>query len=116
MDMSFAQPLIVAYVHNWGNFYWVFRLLLIAPTREYICVKFDPLCDRPCNVGANQEEVDVVDLRRHSTTAAAGVGKVFGCLRCLCICNRTPASSFIRHIDGVSSHPACLLILHCALS
>ena len=59
--MSFAPPLIVAHVYNLSNFHWVLRLLLIAPTREYLCVKFDPMCDRPHIVGANQEELAVVD-------------------------------------------------------
>ena len=36
IDMSFAPPLIVAQVYNSGNFHWVLRLLLIAPTREYL--------------------------------------------------------------------------------
>ena len=62
IDMSFAPPLIVAQVYNLSNSHWVLRLLLIAPTREYLCLKFDPMCDRPQIVGANQEELAVVDL------------------------------------------------------
>ena len=62
IDMSFAPPLIVAQVYNLSNSHWVLRLLLIAPTCEYLCVKFDPMCDRPHIVGANQEELAVVDL------------------------------------------------------
>ena len=38
------------------------RLLLIAPTHEYLCLKFDPLFDRSHIVGANQKELAVVDL------------------------------------------------------
>ena len=60
--MSFAPPLIVAQVYNLSNWHWVLRLLLIAPTREYLCLKFDLVCDRPHIVGANQEELAVVDL------------------------------------------------------
>ena len=45
-----------------SNQHWVLRLLLIAPTREHLCLKFDPMCDRPHIVGANQEELAVVDL------------------------------------------------------
>ena len=37
--MSFAPPLIVAHVYNLGNFHWVLRLLLIAPTRNFLCLK-----------------------------------------------------------------------------
>ena len=40
IDMSFAPPLIVV----------------------HLCLKFDPMCDRPHIVGANQEELAVVDL------------------------------------------------------
>ena len=43
IDMSFAPPLIVAQVYNLDNSHWVLRLLLIAPTRECLCLKFDPL-------------------------------------------------------------------------
>ena len=54
-DSSFAPPWIVAHVYNPSNYHWVPRLLLIAPTRDYLCLKFDPMCDRPHIVGANQE-------------------------------------------------------------
>ena len=57
-----APPLIVAQVYNLGTFHWVLHLLLIAPTHEYLCRKFDPLCDRLDVVGANHEELAVVDL------------------------------------------------------
>ena len=62
IDMSFAPPLIVAQVYNMSSQHWVLHLLLIAPTREYLFFKFDPMCDRPHIVGANQEELAVVDL------------------------------------------------------
>ena len=39
--------LILAQVYNSSNSHWVLRLLLTAPTREYLCLKFDPMCDRP---------------------------------------------------------------------
>ena len=53
IDMFFAPALIVARVYNLSNWHWVLRLLLIAPTREFLCLKFDPVCDRPHIVGAN---------------------------------------------------------------
>ena len=59
--MSFAPPLIVVQVYNLGNFHRVLRLILIAPSREYVSLRFDTLCDRPHLVGANQEEWAVVD-------------------------------------------------------
>ena len=60
--MCFAPPVLVAQVYNLGNSHWVLRLLLIALTHEYPCLKFDRLCDRPHIVAANQEELAVVDL------------------------------------------------------
>ena len=55
IDMSFAPPLVVAHmVYNMSNWHWVLRLLLIAPTREYLYLKFDQMCGRPHIVGANR--------------------------------------------------------------
>ena len=45
-----------------SNWHWVLRLLLIAPTREYPCLKFDQMCNRPHIVVAYQEELALVDL------------------------------------------------------
>ena len=36
----------VAQENNLRNFHWVLGLLLIAPAREYLYLKFDPVCDR----------------------------------------------------------------------
>ena len=60
--MLFAPPLIAVQVYTLSSFHRVLCLLLIAPSREYLCLKFDPLCDRPHIFGANQEELVVVDL------------------------------------------------------
>ena len=38
IDLSFTPPLIVAQVYDLSNWHWVLRLLLIAPTREYLCL------------------------------------------------------------------------------
>ena len=46
IDMFFAPPLIVVQVHDLSKWHWVLRLLLLAPTREYLCLKFDPMCDQ----------------------------------------------------------------------
>ena len=120
IDMSFAPPLIVAQVYNSGNSHWVLRLLLIAPTREYLCLKFDPLLDKPHIVGANKEELAVVDelaeregiqpqQRRKWATFLSAFGSLAFAIAPL-------YSTFIRQDDFVSCHPACLLMLHCALS
>ena len=118
--MSFAPPLIVAQVYDLSNSHWVLCLLLIAPTREYLCLKFDPMCDRPHICGANQEELAVVDL----IAEREGVepqqrkkwSKILDAFGALAFAIATLHSTFIWQIDGVSCHPACLLTLHCALS
>ena len=120
IDMSFAPPLIVAQVYNMSNWHWVLRLLLIAPTLEYLCLKFDPMCDRPHIVGANQEESAVVDL----IAEREGVepqqrkkwSKILDAFGALAFAIAPLHSTFIQQLDGVSCHPACLLTLHCALS
>jgi hypothetical protein len=120
IDRSFAPPLIVAQIYNSRNFHWVLRLLRIAPTREYLCLKFDPLLDKPHIVGANKEELAVVDElaeregiqpqpRRKWATFLDAFGSLAFAIAPL-------YSTFIRQDDFVSCHPACLLMLHCALS
>ena len=120
INMSFAPPVIVAQVYNLSNWHWVLRLLLIAPTCEYLCLKFDPMCDRPHIVGANQEELAVVDL----IAEPEGVepqqwkkwSKILDAFGTLAVAIAPLHSTFIQQIDGVSCHLACLLTLHCALS
>ena len=118
--MSFAPPLIVVQVYNLGNWHWVLRLLFIAPTREYLSLKFDPLYDRPRIVGPHQVELAVVDL----IVEREGIGpqhrkkwaKIPDAFSALAFAFAPLHSTFIGRIDGVSSHLACLLTLHCALS
>ena len=120
IDMSFTPPLIVAQVYNMSNWHWVLRLLLIAPTREYLCLKFDPMCDRPHIVGANQEELVVLDL----IAEREGVepqqrkmwSKILDAFGALVFAIAPLHSTFIQQLDGVSCHPTRLLTLHCALS
>ena len=118
--MSFAPTPIVVQVYNLSNWHWVLRLLLIAPTREYLCLKFDPVCDQPHIVGANQEELAAVDLiaeregvEPHQRNKWSKILDAFGALA---FAIAPVHSTFIQQIDGVSCHPACLLTLHCALS
>ena len=119
-DMSFTPPLIVAQVYNLSNSHWVLRLLLITPTREYLCLKFDPICDRPHIVGANQEELAVVDLiaKREGVEPRQWKkwSKVLDAFGAVAFAIAPLHSTFIHQTDGVSCHPACLLTLHCALS
>ena len=115
-----TPPLIVAKIYNLGNFHLVLRLLLIAPAREYLCCKFDPQCDRPRIVGANQEELVVVDL----IAERGGIqpqqrqkwAKILDAFGALAFAIAPLLSTFIRQIDGVGCHSACLLTWHCALS
>ena len=54
IDMAFAPPLIVVQVYNKRNTHRVVRLLLVARTHEYLCLMFDPVCNKPYIVGANK--------------------------------------------------------------
>ena len=120
IDMSFAPPLIVAQVYDLSYSHWVLRLLLIAPTREYLCLKFDPMCGRPHIVGANQEELAVVDLiaQREGVEPKQWKrwSKILDAFGALAFTIAPPHSTFIEQLDGVTCHPASLLTLHCALS
>ena len=41
----------------------VLRLLLVSPTRIFLCLMFDALCDKPYIVGANTEEQEGIEPR-----------------------------------------------------
>ena len=114
--MSFAPPLIVAHMYNLVNWHWAFRLA----TREYLCLKFEPLCDEPHIARANKEKLAVVDLiaeregiqpqqRKKWVTFLNAFGS-------LAFPIAPVYFTFIWQDDDVSCHPACLLMLHCALS
>ena len=92
-----------------SNQQWVLRLLLIAPTREYLCLKFDPMCDRPHIVGANQQELAVVDLiaeregvEPHQRKRWSKFLDAFGALA---FAIAPLHSTCIQQLDGVSCHP-----------
>ena len=38
------------------------RLLLVSPTHTFLCLVFDLLCNKPYIVGANTEELAIVNL------------------------------------------------------
>ena len=54
IDMDYAPPLLAAQVYDIRNTHWVLRLLLVSPTRTFLCLLFDPLCNRPYRVGHSQ--------------------------------------------------------------
>ena len=62
IDMVFAPPLLAAQIYNVRHEHWVLRLLLVSPTRTFLCLVFDPLCNKPYIVGANIEELAIVNL------------------------------------------------------
>ena len=75
---------------------------------------------RFAHVGANQEELAVVDL----IAEREGVepqqrkrwSKIFDAFSALAFAIAPLHSTFIQQLDAVSCHPDCLLTLHCALS
>ena len=78
IGMVYAPPLLAAQVYNVRNAHWVLRLLLVCPTCTFLCLVFDPLCNRPYIVGANTEELAKVNLiAEHSAKAAEEVGTSF---------------------------------------
>ena len=53
IDMVYAPPLLAAEVYNVRNTHWVSRLMLVSPTRTFLCLMFDPPCNWPYIFGAN---------------------------------------------------------------
>ena len=80
------------------------RLLLVSPTRTFLCLVFDPLSNGPYIVSANTKE-----LQKNWDKFLGEFGSVAFSIAPL-------YSTFLRQEDGVSCHPACLLMLHCLLS
>ena len=62
IDMIYVPPLLAAQIYNLRNQHWVPRLLLVSPTRTFLCLEFDPLCNKPYIVGANTEELAIMNL------------------------------------------------------
>ena len=120
IDMDYAPPLLAAQVYNVRNTHWVLRLLLVSPTRTFLCLVFDPLSNRLYIVGANSEELAIVNLIAKQEGIAPRPQKKWG--RCLgefgsvAFAIAPLYSTFLRQKDGVSCHLACLLMLHCLLS
>ena len=62
IDIVSAPPLLAAQIYNSHNEHWVLRLLLVSPKRTFLCLVFDPLCNKPYMAGANTEELAIVNL------------------------------------------------------
>ena len=120
IDMVYAPPLLAAQIYNLRNEHWVLRLLLVSPTRTFLCLVFDPLCNKPYIAGANTEELAIVNLiaKREGIEARPQKrwDKFLGEFGSVAFAIAPLYSTFPHQEDGVSCHPACLLMLHCLLS
>ena len=120
IDMIYAPPLLVAQIYNKRNSHWVLRLLLVSPTRTFLCLVFDPLCNKPYIADANTEELAIVNLIAEQEGIEARAqkrwDKFLGEFGSVAFAIAPLYSTFLHQDDFVSCHPACLLMLHCLLS
>ena len=120
VDMVYAPPLLAVQIYNLRNEHRVLRLLLVSPTRTFLCLVFDPLCNEPYIAGANTEELTIVNLiaEREGIEARPHKrwDKFLGEFGSVAFAIAPLYSTFLHQEDGVSCHPACLLMLHCLLS
>ena len=118
--MDYAPPLLAAQVYNVRNTHWVFCLLLVSPTRTFLCLVFDLLPNRPHIIGANTEELAIVNLIAEQEGIEPRPQKKWdrflGEFGSVAFAIAQLYSTFLRQKDGVSYHPACLRMLHCLLS
>ena len=120
IDMDYAPPLLAAQVYIVRNQHWLLRLLLVSPTRTFLCLVFDPLSNRPCIVGANSEDYAIVNLIAEQEGMEPRPQKkwdrFWGEFGSVAFAIAPFYSTFLCQKDGVSCHSACLLLLHCLLS
>ena len=119
-DMVYAPPLLVAQIYNSCNEHWVLCLLLVSPTRTFLCLVFDPLYNKPYIAGANTEELAIVKLIAEREGIEPRPQKrwdrFLGEFGSVAFAIAPLYSTFLHQEDGVSCHPGCLLMLHCLLS
>ena len=93
------------------------RLLLVSPTRTFLCLVFDPLCNKPYIVGANGEELAIVNLIAKQEGIEPRPQKrwerFLGEFGSVAFAIAPLYSTFLHQEDGVSCHFAYLLMLHC---
>ena len=120
IDMVYVPPLLAAQIYDVRNEHWVLRLLLVSPTRTFLCLVFDPLCNKPYIMGANTEELAIVNLIAEQEGIEPRPQKrwdrFLGEFGSVAFAIAPLYSTFLHQKDGVSCHPACLLMLHCLLS
>ena len=106
-------------IYNLRNEHWVLRLLLVSPTHAFLCLVFDPLCNKPYIAGANSEELAIVNLIAERQGIEPRPQKrwdrFLGEFGSVAFAIAPLYSTFLHQEDGVSCHPACLLMLHCLL-
>ena len=80
----------------------------------------DPLCNKPYIVGANNEELAIVNLIAEQEGIEPRPLKKWdrflGEFGSVAFAIAPLYSTFLHQEDSVSCHPACLLMLHCLLS
>ena len=108
-------------IYNLRNDHWVMRLLLVSPTRTFLCLVFDPLGNKPYIAGANTEELAIVNLIAEREGIDARPQKrwdrFLGEFCSVAFAIAPLYSTFLHREDGVKTLPsACLLMLHCVLS
>ena len=120
IDMVYVPPLLAAQVYNVRNEHWVLRLLLVSPSRTFLCLVFDPLCNKSYIVGANTKEFAIVNLIAEQEGIEPRPQKrwdrFLGEFGSVAFAIVPLYSTFLHQEGGVSYHPACLLMLHCLLS
>ena len=111
------MPLLAAQVSNVHNPHWVLRSLLVSRTRTLLCLVFNPLSNRLYILGANIEELPIVNLlAEHEARLQKKWDRFLGNFGSVAFDIAPLHTSFLRQKDGVSFHPARLLMLHCLLS
>ena len=117
IDMIYAPPLLAAEIHNLRNQHLVLRLLLVSPTHTLLCLVLDPLYNKPCIVGANTEELAMVNLIAEREGIDARPQKrwdtFLGEFGSVAFAIAPVYYTLIHQDDFVSCHPSCLLMLHC---
>ena len=65
IDMVYAPPLLAAQIYDLRNEHWVLRLLFVSPTHTFLCLVFDPLCNKPIvNLIAEREGIQARPQKR----------------------------------------------------
>ena len=120
INMVYAPPLFAAQIYNVRHEHWVVRLLLVSPTHTFLCLVFDPLCNKPYILGASTEELARVNLIAEQEGIEPRLqkrwDKFLGEFGSAAFAIAPLLSTFLHQEDSVSYHPAYLLMLHCLLS